>query len=147
MIPYEILIRGNAVGGFQGAHAIDAPGGVARAITQSDLTDLAPAINAEALAFKLNIEAEIAAALDKNTDENAITISKKHEEIDILKASVNALEIYRDTMVQRVTEALESQNPATQFELLAIEFLTPEKEKARAAKMAQLEELKLELGL
>lgn len=49
-IPYEILIRGNPNGTLSGCHAIDTAGGDARPITQADLADIAPAINAAALA-------------------------------------------------------------------------------------------------
>lgn len=49
-IPYEILIRGNRDGTLSGCHAIDIAGGDARPITKADLADIAPTINAAALA-------------------------------------------------------------------------------------------------
>lgn len=49
-IPYEILIRGNPDGTLSGCHAIDTAGGDARPITQADLAEIAPTINAAALA-------------------------------------------------------------------------------------------------
>lgn len=49
-IPYEILIRGKANGTLSGCHAVTAAGGAPRTITAEDLADLAPEINAAALA-------------------------------------------------------------------------------------------------
>jgi len=49
-------------------------------------------------------------------------------------------------MPARVAEALQARDPA-QYEALAIEFLTPEQDRIRAEKLAQLEALKTELGI
>jgi len=87
-----------------------------------------------------------AAELQALTIAHAETIAAKDAEIATLSASLTALETFRDEMVQRVSTALQSGDPA-QFEALAIEFLTPAEEKIRAEKLAQLAALKAELGI
>ena len=124
MIPYEILIRGNAEGQFQGAHVIDAPSADARAVTAADINALAPDINAAALVFAQANDAVIAD----------------------LNAKIVVLETLKKTMIQKVTDALQSGDPA-QFQAIALDFITPEEEKIRAEKLAQLESLKAELGV
>lgn len=113
MIPYEILIRGNAAGEFQGAHAIDVAGGSARPITTADLESLAPSINAASL---------------------------------VLATKIGELEAFKTEMVGKVSAALQV-GTVEAMQALAVEFLTPEEDKKRAEKLAQLEALKAELGL
>ena len=73
-IPYEILIRGNPDGTLSGCHAIDTAGGDARPITQADLANIAPAINAAALATNA---AELAAVRTKLAERDALIESAK----------------------------------------------------------------------
>ena len=113
MIPYEILIRGNAEGGFQGAHVIDEPNGIPRKVTQADIEGIAPSINAAAL---------------------------------VEFGKVESLECYKAEMVEKVSTALQSGKIET-IQALAVEFLTPEQELKRAARLAEFEALKAELGL
>lgn len=58
----------------------------------------------------------------------------------------DSLEDLRVTMTQKVISALQSNDPE-QVKALGIEFITPEQEKIRQEKIAQLEALKVELGL
>jgi len=113
MIPYEILIRGNESGEFQGAHVIDEPNGLPRKVTQADIQAIAPSINAAAL---------------------------------VEFGKVQALESFKAEMVAKVSAALAS-GKLDELQAIAVDFLTPEEEKARAAKLAQLEALKAELGI
>jgi len=113
MIPYEILIRGNATGGFQGAHVIDEPNGIPRKVTQADIEAIAPSINAAAL---------------------------------IEFGKVESLESFKSEMIGKVSAALQSGNLEA-LQAIAVDFLTPEQEKQRAEKLAQLEALKAELGV
>lgn len=124
MIPYEILIRGNADGTYSGSHAIDTAGGEARAITPADLSDIAPAINAAFLAAKESAESELFTE----------------------KIKVVSLESYKAAMVAKVASALAS-NDLEKIQALAVEFLTPEAQLKRAAKLAEYEALKAELGI
>lgn len=80
-IPYEILIRGNGKGGFQGAHAIDTPGGEARAVTAEDLAAIAPEINAAALARADEIEVAHAEALSLKSAEYLEALGLKDTEV------------------------------------------------------------------
>jgi hypothetical protein len=73
-IPYEILIRGNQDGTLSGCHAIDTAGGDARPITQDDLSAIAPAINAAALATNA---AELERVKAELADRNALIESAK----------------------------------------------------------------------
>jgi hypothetical protein len=82
MIPYEILIRANALGEFQGAHAIDTPGGTPRKLTKADLKDLAPAINAASLVLE-GTNASAVAALEAA---HAEAIAAKDTKLDEIKA-------------------------------------------------------------
>lgn len=127
MIPYEILIRGTKDGKLSGSHVIDTFGADARPITTADLSAIAPAINAAAIATADSIAAE------------------KDAEIATLTESLTALESLRDNMVSRVTEVLQSGDPE-QFAALAVDFLTPAQEKLRSEKMAQLEALQAEIA-
>lgn len=68
-IPYEILIRGNPNGTLSGCHVIDSAGGDARPISQADLADIAPAINAAGLIT------------------NAEQLERVKEELEALKAA------------------------------------------------------------
>lgn len=60
---------------------------------------------------------------------------------------ISALQALKTEMIQKVTAALQSEDRAAQFTALAVEFLTPEQERIRAEKLAQLEALKAELGI
>ena len=91
--------------------------GLPQAVDKSALAAVAPAINAATLAKSVESDAIIA-----------------------------KLESLKTTMVQKVQAALQSGDPA-QFQALAVEFLTPEQDKQRAEKLAQLEALKAELGV
>jgi chromosome segregation ATPase len=82
MIPYEILIRANDLGEFQGAHAIDTPGGIPRKLTKADLKDLAPAINAASLVM----EGANAAAIAIKESDHAAALAAKDSKLDDLKA-------------------------------------------------------------
>jgi chromosome segregation ATPase len=82
MIPYEILIRANDLGEFQGAHAIDTPGGTPRKLTKADLKDLAPAINAASLVME-GANASAVAALESK---HAEALAAKDAKLDELKA-------------------------------------------------------------
>ena len=73
-IPYEILIRGNPDGTLSGCHAIDTAGGDARPITQADLANIAPAINAAALATNAT---ELEAVKAKLAERDALIESAK----------------------------------------------------------------------
>ena len=116
MIPYEILIRGNSDGTLSGCHAIDTPGSEARPITVDDLADIAPDINAALLS-----------------------------ERDALQASYSQLETLRTEMVTKVSTVLQSGDPEL-LSALAVEFLTPEQEKKKAAIRAQIAELEAQLA-
>jgi len=68
------------------------------------------------------------------------------EKLGVIEAQLSALATLQATMTAHVTAVLQSRDPA-QYEALAIEFLTPEQDRIRAEKLAQLEALKTELGL
>ena len=87
-----------------------------------------------------------AVELQALTIAHAESIAAKDAEIDTLTASLTALQNFRDQMVQRVSAVLQS-GDRTQYQALAIEFLTPAEEKIRAEKLAQLAALKAELGI
>ena len=60
-----------------------------------------------------------------------------------IKTTLEQLEAFRVGMVAKVSAVLQSGDPE-QFAALAVEFLTPEEEKARAEKLAKVEALKAE---
>tara|TARA_R110000868_G_scaffold302692_2_gene563252 strand:+ start:1931 stop:2218 length:288 start_codon:yes stop_codon:yes gene_type:complete len=76
----------------------------------------------------------------------AAHLAAKDAELVTTQAALTALEAFRDSMVAKVSTVLQSNDPE-QFAALAVEFLTPEQDKVRAEKMAQLEALKAELGI
>lgn len=134
MIPYEILIRGNVDGTLSGCHTIDTVGGDARPITSADLSNLAPEINAalfaECDALKASKEKELAAK-----DEALASVSEVCQQLESL----------RTEMVTKVSSVLQSGDPE-QYAALAVEFLTPEEEKKKAAIRAQIAELEAQLA-
>lgn len=119
----RIIITFEQDGTFRGASATDF-GGLPVDLTQVDLAKIIPDLNTAALSKADAIEAEKAIVEKQATD----------------------LLAYKDAMVSRVTEVLQSGDPE-QFAALAVDFLTPEQDKIRAEKMAQLESLKAELGI
>lgn len=119
----RIIITFEQDGTFRGASAADF-GGLPVDLTQVDLAKIIPDLNTAALSKADAIEAEKAIVEKQATD----------------------LLAYKDAMVSRVTEVLQSGDPE-QFAALAVDFLTPEQDKIRAEKMAQLESLKAELGI
>lgn len=119
----RIIITFEQDGTFRVASATDF-GGLPVDLTQVDLAKIIPDLNTAALSKADAIEAEKAIVEKQATD----------------------LLAYKDAMVSRVTEVLQSGDPE-QFAALAVDFLTPEQDKIRAEKMAQLESLKAELGI
>lgn len=99
--PYEILIRGKD-GEFSGAHVIDKPGDVARAIKPADWPAIVTGINNNAVA--------------KATEADALKIER-----DALKAERDAMKAERDEARkperQRLREALEKQLAEIQAQL------------------------------
>lgn len=68
-------------------------------------------------------------------------------ELAAVRGSLTEMEAYKASMIAKVSSALQSEDPFAQFTILADEFLTPEQERVRAEKIAQLEALKAELGI
>lgn len=63
--PYEILIRANAQGEYQGAHVIETAGGLPRGVKEGDFPEIAIAINAATLARLDELEAELRAVKEE----------------------------------------------------------------------------------
>jgi len=144
MIPYEILIRGNKDGILSGCHVIDTPGADARPITDKDLADIAPAINAAAITESKDLAAKHAEALAVAADELAGLQAELAAQAEYI-ARVGAV---REAIV-RVIQDPSVGDVATVASISAviIEAEKPEAEKARAEKLAQFETLKAELGI
>lgn len=118
----RIIITFEQDGSFRGASATDF-GGLPVDLTHVDLAKIIPDLNTAALSKADAMEAEKAVIEKQATD----------------------LLAYKDAMVSRVSEVLQSGDPA-QFEALAVDFLTPAQDKLRAEKMAQLEALQAEIA-
>ena len=116
-----------AAGQFQGASIADERGEPVD-LDLSALAAIVPTINAAAVETLATIEAEHAA------------------ELATITAQLAALTELQTTMTARVMTALQSGDPA-QYEALGREFVTPEQDRIRAEKLAQLNALKAELGI
>lgn len=81
------------------------------------------------------------AAAAKLTADHAAILKAKDIEITRLKTQYAELDAYKTAMETKVTEVLQSGDPA-QYEALAIAFLTPAQEKERQEKLARIEALK-----
>ena len=96
-MPYEILLRGNPDGSFSGAHVIDKPSDVPRPIKAEDWPDIAPGVNAAALAAVATVDALTA-------ERDAARAQRDH-----YKADLDAVVAERDAALDRVAE-LEAEN-------------------------------------
>lgn len=123
-IIYTIVITD---GVFQGASS-HTDRGDAVPLDATTLADHLPEINAAAVAKLETIEATHAA------------------EIATLQTQLAALTDLQTSMTARVTAVLQSGDPL-QYEALGREFVTPEQDRIRAEKLAQLNALKAELGI
>ena len=79
--------------------------------------------------------------IDTLVTEHAAAIAAKDAEISAAKQAFAELSAYKTAMEERVSAVLASGDPA-EYEALAADFLTPAQEKARQAKLAELEALK-----
>lgn len=170
--PYEILLRFKD-GVLSGAHYVEitryleADGslitektGQAQPLPTELSETILGKINAGAVAKIAELEAaekkateDHAAATKKASEDHAAALQEANNESAALKkeaadstAALAEKLAYQNEMVGKVTSALQSGDPA-EFEKLAIEFLTPAQEKARAEKLTQLAALKAELGI
>lgn len=161
ILPYEILLRFKD-GVLSGAHYVEitryleADGSLITEKTgqaQPLPTELSETILGKINAGAVAKIAELEAAEKKATEDHAAALENANNESAALKkeaadstAALAEKLAYQNEMVGKVTSALQSGDPA-EFEKLAIEFLTPAQEKARAEKLTQLAALKAELGI
>jgi hypothetical protein len=148
----RIVITFNQDGSFRGASVTDFDG-LPKPLDEAGLTAIAPSINTASLAAQAKAESELSEAKTKaeadlkaEQEQAATKLSEVNADLSAEKAKVASLEAYKTAMIQKVSSALAS-NDLEQIQALAVEFLTPEEELKRAAKLAQLEALKAELGL
>jgi hypothetical protein len=148
----RIVITFNQDGSFRGASVTDFDG-LPQPLDEAGLAAIAPEINAASLVAQAKAESELSEAkikaeadLKTEQEQAATKLSEVNASLSAEKAKVASLEAYKTAMSQKVSSALAS-NDLEQIQALAVEFLTPEEELKRAAKLAQLEALKAELGL
>jgi multidrug efflux pump subunit AcrA (membrane-fusion protein) len=154
MIPYEILIRANDLGEFQGAHAIDAPGGTPRKLTKADLKDIAPAINAASLVLEgtnaaalsalESAHAEAIAAKDKDKSD---TIAAKDAKIDEIKAELTAAKAALESARDIAKDGAKSKEEKLDaIKAVAVAALLTDKQRKRKAIQDKIAELSAELA-
>jgi len=121
-------------------------------LTIEELTAIVPELNVATMAKIADMATAAKEAETKASEELKAAADAAASEISALKSDLSttasalaSMDAYKAEMVSKVKKALQSNNPEN-FQAVAVEFLTPEDQKERQAKIAEIESLESKIA-